>query len=234
MGVLNSNLATVVIFPGLDATGDLTTDFASGDWQSLAVKVISIPKQGPQDYPSLVQRITPELPEGPLILVGESFSGPLVMKLAEQERLRVKALVIAGGFCSSPVSAGFALIPLQPLFLIRPPATVLRKFLAGSDASKDLVNRLSEVIRSVPSAILAERVRVILTLEENECPAPEGVPTLLLQAKQDGIIPWETQSLMERHFAEPTVVWIDSPHLLLAARPEACREAVMSFLSGRN
>ena len=222
----------MVIFPGLDGTGDLTTDFATGHWSGLAVKVVPIPKHGPQDYPTLVERITPELPEGPLILVGESFSGPLAMKLAEQERLRVRALVIAGGFCTSPVSAGFALIPMRPLFLIRPPATVLRKFLAGPDAPKELVARLSQAIRSVPSAILAERVRVILTLEENDCPAPADVPTLLLQAKQDTMIPWETQSRLERHFPEPAVVWIDSPHLLLATRPEACREAVLGFLRG--
>ncbi|OYV03754.1 MAG: hypothetical protein CFE26_20500 [Verrucomicrobiales bacterium VVV1] len=166
--------------------------------------------------------------------MGESFSSPLVMRLAEQERHRVRALVLAGGFCSSPASPALSLIPVQPLFLIPPPAAVLRKFLVGPDASEPLIARLSEAVRSVPSAILAERVRVILALEEKDCPAPADVPTLLLQAKQDVIIPWETQSRLERHFTEPTVIWIDSPHLLLATRAEACREAVLTFLSERN
>ncbi len=209
-------------------------DFATGDWNHFAVKVVPIPKHGPQDFASLAERITPELPDGPLVLIGESFSSPLVMRLAEQERQRVKALILAGGFCSSPVSPALSLIPVQPLFLIPPPATVLRKFLVGPDASESLIARLSEAVRSVPSAILAERVRVILALEEKDCPAPADVPTLLLQAKQDAIIPWETQSRLERHFTEPTVIWIDSPHLLLATRPEVCREAVLTFLSERN
>ncbi len=226
--------ATVVIFPGLDGTGVLTEEFAAGDWQGRSVKVIPIPSNGPQDYPALVKRITPELPEGPLVLVGESFSSPLVMLLASQEKQRVSALLLAGGFCSSPVSPALSLIPVQPLFLIPPPATILRKFLVGPDAPDHLVTQLSEAIRSVSSAILAERVRVILALEETDCPAPADVPTLLLQAKQDAIIPWETQSRLELHFVEPTVVWIDSPHLLLATRAEACREAVLTFLSERN
>jgi pimeloyl-ACP methyl ester carboxylesterase len=225
---------TVVIFPGLDGTEVLTEDFSTGDWKSLAVKVIEIPKDGPQDYASLAERITPKLPEGPLVFIGESFSSPLAMKLAEQEQQRVEALVLAGGFCSSPVSPALSLIPVQPLFLIPPPAAVLRKFLVGPDAPDQLITRLSEAIHSVPSAILAERVRVVLALEEKDCPAPADVPTLLLQAKQDAIIPWETQSRLERHFMEPTVIWIDSPHLLLATRPEACREAVLAFLSERN
>ncbi len=223
-----------MIFPGLDGTGLLSEDFAAGDWQGRPVTVMPIPSDCPQDYPSLVRRITPELPEGPLVLVGESFSSPLVMQLADQERQRVKALILAGGFCSSPVSPALSLIPVRPLFLIRPPATILRKFLVGSSAPKSLIHRVSQAIRSVSSGVLAERIRVVLALQEKDCPAPEEIPTLVLQARQDAMIPWETQSRLERHFIEPTVVWIDSPHLLLATRPEACREAVLGFLESRN
>jgi pimeloyl-[acyl-carrier protein] methyl ester esterase len=225
---------TVVILPGLDGTGLLTEEFAAGDWKGLAVQVIPIPKEGAQDYPALANKIAADLPPGPLILLGESFSSPLALRIAAQERQRVTALVLAGGFCSSPLSPALSLIPVRPLFLIRPPATILRKFLAGPDAPKSLIQRLSKAIRSVSSGTLTERVRVILALQEKDCPAPEGMPTLLLQARQDAMIPWETQSRLERHFVEPTVVWIDSPHLLLATRPEACREAVLAFLNERN
>jgi len=225
---------TVVILPGLDGTGLLTEEFAAGAWKGLAVQVMPIPREGPQDYPSLAKRIAADLPLGPLILLGESFSSPLALLIAAEERQRVTALVLVGGFCSSPVSPALSLIPVRPLFLIRPPTTILRKFLAGADASKALIKRMSQAIRSVSSGTLTERVRVILALQETDCPAPEGVPTLLLQARQDAMISWETQSRLERHFVEPTVIWIDSPHLLLATRPEACREAVLGFLESRN
>lgn len=223
-----------MILPGLDGTGLLTEEFAAGDWKGRAVQVMPIPKEGAQDYPSLAKKIAADLPPGPLILLGESFSSPLALLIAAQERHRVTALILAGGFCSSPVSPALSLIPVRPLFLIRPPATILRKFLAGPDAPKSLIQRLGKAIRSVSSGTLTERVRVILALREKDCPAPEGMPTLLLQARQDAMIPWETQSRLERHFVEPTVVWIDSPHLLLATRPEACREAVLAFLNERN
>lgn len=223
-----------MILPGLDGTGLLTEEFAAGDWKGRVVQVMPIPKEGAQDYPSLAKKIASDLPPGPLILLGESFSSPLALLIAAHEQQRVTALVLAGGFCSSPVSPALSLIPVRPLFLIRPPATILRKFLAGPDEPKSLIQRLSKAIRSVSSGTLTERVRVILALREKDCPAPEGMPTLLLQARQDAMIPWETQSRLERHFVEPTVVWIDSPHLLLAARPEACREAVLAFLNERN
>jgi pimeloyl-ACP methyl ester carboxylesterase len=90
---------------------------------------------------------------------------------------------------------------------------------------------MSQAIRSVSSGTLTERVRVILALQEKDCPAPEGLPTLLLQARQDAMIPWETQSQLERHFVEPAVVWVEAPHLLFATRPEACRDAVLTFLA---
>jgi len=79
---------------------------------------------------------------------------------------------------------------------------------------------------------LASRVEVVLVLKEDECPSPDGLPVLLLQARHDQAIPWEAQSKLERHFPEAKVVWIEGPHLLLDRRPDECREAAKSFLAG--
>jgi pimeloyl-[acyl-carrier protein] methyl ester esterase len=223
---------TLVILPGLDGTGTLSEAFAGGNWGDLPVVVLPLPTEGPQDYETLEAALVPQLPEGPLVFLGESFTSPLAARLAKRERGRVDALILAGGFCSAPRSAGFSLIPLRSLFLMKPPAVFLRRFLLGDDAPEEAVEAPLKAVESISAETLANRVEVVLALTEDECPSPEGLPVLLLQARNDEVIPWEAQSKLERHFPDAKVVWIEGPHLLLDRRPDKCREAVNSFLSG--
>lgn len=209
----------------------LSHGFAAGDWHGHPVTVLSLPKEGPQDYDTLVAILGSQLPEGPLVLVGESFSGPIAMKLALRERGRIEALVIVGGFCASPAPSGLALLPLRPLFMLPPPAMLLRKYLVGEDASDEKVHALTEAIHGIPAATLSERAQVILTLKEDDCPSFETLPILLIQAHHDALLAWDVQSRLERHFPEAEAVWIESPHLLLFMNPDACRAAVVDFLN---
>jgi len=223
---------TLVILPGLDGTGTLSEAFAGGNWENRPVVVLPLPADGPQDYDALEATLAPQLPEGPLVLLGESFTSPLAARLAKRERGRVEALILAGGFCSAPRSPSLALMPLRSIFLMKPPVSLLRRFLLGDDASTEAAGTLLKAVESIPPETLANRVEVVLALTEDECPSPEGLPVLLLQARNDEVIPWEAQSKLERHFPEAKVVWIEGPHLLLDRRPDECREAVKSFLAG--
>lgn len=223
---------TLVILPGLDGTGTLSEAFAGGNWEDRPVVVLPIPAEGPQDYDALEAALAPRLPEGPLVLMGESFTSPLAARLAKRERGRVEALILAGGFCAAPRSPSFSLMPLRSIFLMKPPVSLLRRFLLGDDAPDEAVEALLKAVESVPAEILASRVETVLALAEDECPSPAGLPVLLLQARDDEAIPWEAQSKLERHFPEAKVVWIEGPHLLLDRRPDECREAVKAFLAG--
>jgi pimeloyl-ACP methyl ester carboxylesterase len=194
--------------------------------------ILPLPADGPQDYDSLEEALAPKLPEGPLVLLGESFTSPLAARLAQRERGRVEALILAGGFSAAPRSPGFSLIPLRSLFLMKPPAALLRRFLLGDDAPEEAVVALLKAVENIPAEILASRVETVLALAEDECPSPAGLPVLLLQARNDEAIPWEAQSKLERHYPEAKVVWIEGPHLLLSRRPDECRDAVKSFLTG--
>lgn len=222
--------AHIVIFPGLDGTGSLTREFAAGDWRGHHTTVMPLPVDSPQDYESLVNWMAERLPQGRLVLVGESFSAPLAMLLAARERGRVDALINVAGFCQSPVPPAFGLIPLRPFFLLPPPAPLLKKYLLDPDSSPNQVELLSKAIRSVPGSVLAERAEVVLALQEKDLPRLDDLPILLLQAKDDKIINWENQSLLERHFPHARVAWIESSHALFFTRPDECRKAVIEFL----
>jgi pimeloyl-ACP methyl ester carboxylesterase len=221
------------MLPGLDGTGRLFAAAANLAWDGMTAIPFRLPNRGPQDYETLARHLVPRLPDGGWVVVAESFSTPLAMRLAASQPGRVRALVLVAGFCTAPQAPGLGWLPLRPLFALTPPAFFLRKFLLGSDAPQPLVDELAHVLRKVPAGTLVDRLRVALALRAKDCPAVRGIPTLLLQARHDAVIPWEAQSQLERHLPEAAVEWIDGPHLLLQTCPSACRDAILAFLAGR-
>lgn len=222
---------SLVLLPGLDGTGSLFADLRELDWGGMQTEIRALPEAGPQDYETLASVIAPGLPDGELVLLAESFSTPLAMWLVHRLGSRVRALILVSGFCSAPQASGLGWLPLRPLFSLTPPAYFLRRFLAGNDAPQELLASLTGAIRQAGGAVLAERLRVVLALREQDCPAPGDTPVLLLQARQDRLIPWEAQSSLERHFPDAEVEWLDGPHLLLQTRGRECRNATIRFLA---
>ena len=198
----------------------------------MATTAVALPDHGAQDYEALARAISPTLPAGEWVLLAESFSTPLAMLLASQHRQRILALVLVCGFCANPQPSGLGWLPLQPLMSLTPPAFLLRQFLTGEGASRDLLDSLTKAADRTPGATLAERVRVVLALREADCPSLPDLPVLLLQARQDRVIPWDAQSQLERHFPDATCHWVDGPHLLMQTRAQDCRDAVLKFLAG--
>ena len=229
---MNWTDTTLVMLPGLDGTTQLYHTALALDWGGMRTMAIALPDQGPQDYAALATALTPSLPEGEMVLLAESFSTPLAMLLAAREAGRVKALVLAAGFCANPQPSGLGWLPLHPLFALTPPAFLLKQFLTGEDAPQALLDALTTALGRTPGATLAERVRVALALLESDCPSLRELPVLLLQARHDRVIPWDAQSLLERHFPAATCHWVDGPHLLMQTRSQECRNAVIGFLAG--
>ncbi len=229
---MNWTNTTLVMLPGLHGTARLYEPALAMEWGGMPTVAVALPSQGAQDYEALAKSLSPSLPAGDLVLLAESFSTPLAMLLAAKDLPRVKALVLVSGFCSSPQPGGIGWLPLQPIFSLTPPVFLLKQFLTGEDASPDLLAALTHTADRAPAATLAERVRVVLAFREEDCPDLAGLPVLLLQARQDRVIPWDAQSQLERHFPAAACHWIDGPHLLMQTRGQECREAVLGFLAG--
>jgi pimeloyl-ACP methyl ester carboxylesterase len=231
---VNPDSATIVLLPGLDGAGELFGPFL-GALADKAIRadhclVLPLPADIPQDYQSLAEHVSKSLPDGDLILLAESFSTPLAMLLAESHQARVRGMILVAGFCQSPVPPGIGLLPLRPLLAFSPPVPIVEHFLTGIAAPPGCLDAVMETLHKSHSRVLASRVRTVLALRESDCPAPRGLPVLLIQARQDHLIPWEAQSQLERHFPDARVAWINGPHLLLQTEAHACASAVASFL----
>lgn len=233
--MLNQSANSMIwtFLPGLHGTQALYESVRHNLPQGIDAEFINLPSKGKQDYNTLANLLHQELSnssEGSKrLLIAESFSGPLAIRIASLCPEKIQGIVLGASFCDAPLNPGIALIPLRPLFMVKPPRSALRHFLIGDDASKAELAELREVMQSVPSATLSKRIRTILELEEDDNPDLPDIPMLILQAKKDNLVPWQAQSKLEVNYPKATTHWIESPHLIFQRCPEECVQRIIEF-----
>lgn len=220
----------LTFLPGLHGNSELYHPLASR--LKDPAEFVNYPEKGEQSYQALADFLASSLDWSlPRVLIAESFSGPLALQMAARFTHSVSAVVIAASFCASPSPASLALLPLRPLFMLRPPAATIRHFLTGSSIPDQLTQTVRQTISSLPALTLSRRVRSVLSLEEQHCPSLTNTPILILQAKHDNLIPWQFQNQLEQHYPHARVHWLESPHLIFQRAPKQCCAKIKQFLN---
>lgn len=136
----------VLMFPGLDGTGHMFARVLAELPETFAPRVIEYPTDRALGYDELVSYAEAFVPRGHrFAMLGESFSGPLVLQIAAKQPPGLVAVVLVASFHRSPISRLLArlLRPLAGVLFSRPPpAFVARHLLAGADAPRELVAEL--------------------------------------------------------------------------------------------
>ena len=154
-------------------------------------------------------------------------SGPLAVALAE--RHPVIALVFCNSFIVAPRWRGLRWLALPILFKLAVPRFLLRRYMLGATADDTLVREVATAIASVPAAVLASRLRSVLSLDDAIAFARCPVPMLYVRANEDRLVPesaWR-RMVMTRPMSTARV---PGPHLLLQANPAGTWAAIAPFL----
>lgn len=221
----------LVLLPGLDGTGLMSETFIRAlGARGVLASCIAYPRQGPQDYDSLHRFVASQLPSTPFILLGESFAGPLAIRIASERPPAVRGLILTTTFAARPVPLPAASSALARLPCPVPPIALLATLLLGRWSSPTLRAELRDTLRAVPSRVLRERVAAALDVDVRGCLRGIEVPTLCLQARHDRLL-WRVSASALRR-ALPRAAWqvMDGPHLLLQAQPEPGAQAVADWL----
>jgi pimeloyl-[acyl-carrier protein] methyl ester esterase len=221
-----------VVFPGMHGTTDLMDDFVATAPSDARVEVVALPTQ-PLGYAELAShfestlRLTPDS-----VLIAESFSGPLAILLAE--RCTVAALILCNTFAKGPYLRALGVLPLILFARIPPPQFLVRYFIVGSSASDALVERVREVIASVPADLLASRARSALRIDVTSQLARCTSPILYLRGTQDHLVRERSVKAVVEAASEPVFVSYvkKAPHLLLKTSPREAWRAIGEFLAG--
>lgn len=223
---------TLVLLPGMDGTGMLFDAFVAALGDSCRVKVVRYPTKEAFGYSELEKVARAALPEdGPLVLLGESFSGPIAIALAESCSSRVKGLVLCCSFVRNPRPFANYLKPLIGWLPITANSTSrLRGILLGKFGSKALDTILAEAIAKVSAPAIRARLKAVVNVDVSETFAALNTPVLYLRASDDRVVPCAASELALRLKPHMRLVQLEAPHFLLQAAPVEAARIVSKFV----
>src|SRR5450755_3555099 len=96
-------LPVLVLLPGLDGTGKLFAEFVQVLSPKVECVVVAYPKDQPMGYGELEGLVVSALPNNrPFVLLGESFSGPLAIRIAARAPKGLVGLILSVTFAKNP------------------------------------------------------------------------------------------------------------------------------------
>lgn len=218
-------MTALVILPGLDGTGRLLDAFCACLGRSgIAAEAIAYPTDVAMGYAELDACVRPRLPtNGPFVLLGESFSGPLALRIAADPPPGLVGLALSTTFARSPVPVPASLAGLLRFAPARPPMALLSWSLLGRWSDPRLCAELATALRTVAPEVLRVDVSALL-------PAVR-MPVLHLVARRDRLLTHGAAAALARGLPQCRTVAVDGPHLLLQTVPEPCLRALQAFLA---
>jgi pimeloyl-[acyl-carrier protein] methyl ester esterase len=222
----------IYLLPGLDGTAKLLDSFIQKCPALFESVPIAYPPERVLEYEELAEVVRKDIADDtPMIFLGESFGGPLVLRLASLKPRNLIGVVLVATFVRPPAPAIARFLPWRIGFRMRAPLYAIRAALAGKTASGELLRRAREVLRDVSPDVLAARVRSTLTVDAREwlrsCPAP----ILYLVGKDDRLV--KPQSFQTIKDIRPDVVRreIPAPHFVLQIAPSEAWDAIENFVA---
>jgi pimeloyl-[acyl-carrier protein] methyl ester esterase len=223
---------TLVLLPGLDGTGKLFAEFLKALDLELSAQVVSYPPDIALGYDALEARARAALPaRGPFMLLGESFSGPLAIRIAANPPPGLVGLILCVTFASNPyprlawARQLAAVLPLKSL-----PRWIRAPLMWGSASPSKAPRQSERAMAGVAASVIRRRIAALLAVDETAALAKISVPTLVLCATCDRVVSKAATEQIMRGIRHAQRVDVEGPHLLLQTCPQECAEAVLKFI----
>jgi pimeloyl-ACP methyl ester carboxylesterase len=221
----------MILLPGFDGTGVLYGPLLRALPPEIMPTVVGYPLDRACSADELLDIALRSLPKSEAyVLVAESFSGPIALRVALQRA--PEALVLCASFARYPLPrpliAALAMLG-RTIFRFRPPEWFVRRYLLG-DAPSDVLDLFYAAIAMVSPDVLAHRFSVLLQFNERYTPGEILFPILYLQATRDRLVGAHNARFLQRQYPHVRVERIDSPHLLFQAQPQPALRAILAFL----
>ena len=216
----------ILLLPGMDGTGELFRPLLKRMPEGRAVRTIRYPTSLPLTYPELERFVLSHLAASAserIVLVAESFSGPIALRLSTNSGLNLRAVVIVSSFASRPfglwghVLSWFS-APLLSRNRIHP--RLLRTFLLGNKAADELVTATAQVISRVAPSVLAGRLRDALTSSYCSLPIAPTTRVIALFSKRDRLLGERGRKSILKVCPTIETYMLDAPHFALQVAPE--------------
>ena len=225
---------TLIMLPGLDGSGRLFAPLMAALGSGIEARAIGYPSDRALGYAELVDLVRPQLPaDRPYVLLGESFSGPVAIRLAAEHPRGLAGLVLCCTFVRNPCPwLGWLARPLLrfvPLALL--PVAPACLALAGRDSNAHWRAELKASLGTQSSAVLRARIRALLNVDVRKEAAAVDVPVLAMRATRDLVVRAAASRALLQSLPRATPVELDGPHLLLQVASRAAAAELVRFLA---
>ena len=221
----------IVLLPGMDGTGTLFEPLIRALPKNLSPIVQAYPGEAPLSYEELLPLAQSTLPTTePFILLAESFSGPLALRIAATEPPGLKGVILCASFISNPTRFPKSCRRLiQPFVFGRWPAWLGARALVAGYSEPAIFKLVQRAHKFVTPAVLAARARAILAVDAADALAACRLPILYLAGSHDRLVPKRNQTRIRRVHPGVKFVTLPAPHLVLQNAPEAAAKAIAQF-----
>jgi len=224
----------LVLLPGLDGTGKLFKPFIEQFDNPNDITVIPYPTDTHIPFDALVDYIILLLPaDKPLVVLGESYSGPVAIRLATRPDLNIVGLVLVATFAKYPASfLGLVsrFLPLSILFRMPAPDVVIRRYCFGEHSDEKLVGQLLEAINDNRPDVLAKRAHEGAALDVTPLLPDISIPCLYLSATGDRLVPKGALKVIQTGIPDIEVAEIKGAHFILQVQSKTCFDRITRFM----
>lgn len=224
---------TLVVLPGADGLASNRAAFVRACAGHLACVIIEPPRDILPDYRALCTWYQRYLPDGPLCLLGESFSGPAAIHLAASNPERVRHLVLCSSFARPPIPGPLIRFGagIDPRMV---PNWLLRAVVGGGPNTEAIIPGVLASLVTLPGGVLAARLRSLAGLDRAADLHKVTVPVLWVHGSMDRLVPlWMVR---KQAALDPAgrLVRLQGGHFLLQENPAGVVDAICSDLRRSN
>lgn len=221
-----------LILPGMDGSGRLLREFVDALAPEVHADVVSYPRADALGYDGLVALVLERLPRGETFaLIGESFSGPIAIRVAASRPAGLAALVLCATFASSPQPWFRPLRPLLAMPFPMPPTAWMMPAMMGRWTTPGWTRRERLALRELPARVARRRLSEVLRVDATADLAHIDCPILYLQASHDRLVPPRCWHEIQRIVPTSRRVRLEGPHFILQHQAGAAAAAIADFLA---
>ena len=223
---------TLILLPGMDGTGELFEPLIQALNPNIKTIVVSYPKTEVLSYAELSKLASAHIPPNqPYMLLGESFSGPIAIALAEQAGQQLKGLILSCTFARNPrpqLSKLSFILPTLPISQLS--FSLMCKLLMENFNKPTIRQRLYDVVTAVAPKVMRARLDAVIGVNYTESLQKINVPILYFQGKSDYLVPSTAGKYIVEQAKNVQLVELNAPHLLLQFAPNEAAEHLQIFI----
>jgi pimeloyl-ACP methyl ester carboxylesterase len=226
-------MVKLVLLPGLDGTGKLRADFMRALDATVDPQLVTYPVDRVLGYDALESLVRAALPrEESYVLLGESFSGPIAIRIAASPPVGLVGLILCATFAENPhPKIGWARHVVSRVPLKSLPRWLRAPLLWGSAHAQHAPAQAARATAGVDARVLQHRLAEVFRVNVSTELPHIRMPALVIEASEDRLVPRRAAAQLVRGLSMCRHVVVEGPHFLLQSRPEACAAAVTQFLN---